>query len=469
MLRVASSILLIAAIIAAQSHNSPGAKEAIQPLDKLIVHEWGTFTALQDELGNAIGGINVDDEPVPSFVHQANPDVLGFQHGAQAVLLSKGLPQRYPYVTMRLETPVMYFYPTKSQTQPLRLDVEVKFNGGWLTQFYPAAAAETPELNAFVVTSPTSETVSRLSWKNLQVGTHADGPQTDEPVWRTPRNVQAADVTMPNGESERYLFYRGLGNIDAPLAVQESTQQESNSFTLRPRFGGVLKHGRSETIRRLWLVHIRADGKTAFRAIEPIRVTADPQQTATTVPFDFADYSAENLDQLWRDMHAALVEAGLFDDEAAAMLQTWQKSYFASGGLRLFFIVPPGWTDHYLPLSISQPAEVTRVMMGRIELISPQQRALLQKLAASAISSTAWIYQIPTPHSAAAQRFFAGHSDFGDLGVPIPPDYQIYLDLGRFRNALVLYEQARSGTPSLEKFIDNYQLHLFRVSDNTQP
>ena len=35
----------------------------------LVVHEWGTFTSLQNEKGEAIGGINVDDEPVPAFVH----------------------------------------------------------------------------------------------------------------------------------------------------------------------------------------------------------------------------------------------------------------------------------------------------------------------------------------------------------------------------------------------------------------
>jgi hypothetical protein len=34
----------------------------------VIVHEWGTFTCLQDENGQAVGGINVDDEPVPQFV-----------------------------------------------------------------------------------------------------------------------------------------------------------------------------------------------------------------------------------------------------------------------------------------------------------------------------------------------------------------------------------------------------------------
>ena len=36
------------------------------------IHEWGTFTALQDESGQALSGINTDDEPVPKFVHGIN-------------------------------------------------------------------------------------------------------------------------------------------------------------------------------------------------------------------------------------------------------------------------------------------------------------------------------------------------------------------------------------------------------------
>src|ERR1039458_980515 len=39
------------------------------PAQPLVVHEWGTFTSLQDEAGRTLGGINTDDEPVPAFCH----------------------------------------------------------------------------------------------------------------------------------------------------------------------------------------------------------------------------------------------------------------------------------------------------------------------------------------------------------------------------------------------------------------
>jgi hypothetical protein len=50
------------------------------------------------------------------------------------------------------------------------------------------------------------------------------------------------------------------------------------------------------------------------------------------------------------------VANGLFADEAQALLDTWEISYFKSAGLRVFFIVPRAWTDYYLPLKVSVPA-----------------------------------------------------------------------------------------------------------------
>jgi hypothetical protein len=197
-----------------------------------------------------------------------------------------------------------------------------------------------------------------------------------------------------------------------------------------------------------------------LRALTP---TGDEQHLLATEPADFnsVDFSAENLDRLQREMHASLVAQGLFDEEATVMLQTWQKSYFHSAGLRLFYVVPRKWTDHYLPLSLSQPAEITRVMVARTELISPPQRQLLNHLASASIGDAKWLEAIPASKN--RDRFMQGHSDFGNLGVSIPPEYQTYLDLGRFRNALLIYQQAHHPSPALAKFIEEYDLSPFQV------
>ena len=76
----------------------------------LVVHEWGTFTSFQDAEGRTIQGINVDDEPVPRFVHRLR-DFQTFRTTAMPAIWSQGAPRCYPGVTLRLETPVLYFYP----------------------------------------------------------------------------------------------------------------------------------------------------------------------------------------------------------------------------------------------------------------------------------------------------------------------------------------------------------------------
>ena len=340
----------------------------------LVVHEWGTFTSLQDEDGTAVGGVNSDDEPLPYWAHDlARMLIIG-----NAV---QGAPKCHPDVTMRLETPVVYFHPP--DPAPVVLDVRARFQGGWLTQFYPEARAAAPGLDAgparFGPLSAT--TVGELSWERLRVGGDAVGPVTDAHVWRAPRAVRAASVTTASGEHERFLFYRGVGHVDAPLSIA----RVGSRLALRGALGASwARDARALVVPRLWLVEVRADGTSAYRALEPMTLTTADRAAAVETPATFPDsaFDKGNLRRLRGAMHAALVENGLFADEAEALLGTWELSYFKSPGLRLFFTVPRPWTDSVLPLELSVPAEVTRVMVGRIELVTPEHRAVLRQLAA---------------------------------------------------------------------------------------
>jgi hypothetical protein len=252
------------------------------------------------------------------------------------------------------------------------------------------------------------------------------------------------------------LFYRGVANFSAPLEVVAARTHDR--LDLHGRFEDVLATGQREQINRLWLVHVLADGRMAFRTLGPLPVDGDRQRAVGQVraTFDTQDFSAAKLADLQQDLHGALVSEGLNADEAAALVATWDQAYFRSPGLRLFFVVPQIWTDYYLPLKVSVPAEVRRVMVGRIELTSPEQRKLLDKLSDTKSVDAGWIGKIQP--SKAAEKFFAGQSDFGDLGVKIPADYQTYLDLGRFRNALVLDRQKQKPTAGLKQFINTYDL-----------
>jgi hypothetical protein len=174
---------------------------------RLVVHEWGTFTALLDENGEQLVGINVDTEPVPGFVHNLgrfilNDAVLTSQHWVHR---QKAVPRNHPQVSLRLETPVIYFYPPAGAQLPLTVDVDVKFRGGWVTEFYPQADVSFPTVHngEFQFTDLTPRSMGHITWKNVLVGTNSPGPETSDHVWLAPRQVAAAGISTVHEEHEK--------------------------------------------------------------------------------------------------------------------------------------------------------------------------------------------------------------------------------------------------------------------------
>jgi len=406
------------------------------PSQPLTLHEWGTFTSLQDETGRSLGGINTDDEPVPSFCHDLDQMLIA-PPGELPPIAYKGFPACHPDVAMRLETPVIYFHLPKGATAPLTASVKVAFHGGWLTQFYPAAEAGGFSRNERL----TEETVGTLAWNDLKIGAPGCGPETTNRVWTAPRAVQADSIRAPNGESEKFLFYRGVANLPCPLRLIRS--EDSKTLEARPQCGDALAGRLPLTIEHLWLASFRADGACAFRSLASVILARPPGQDdsqpllTTSAQFAPADFSPANLLVLRGQMRRALQDQGLFGDEADALLNTWELSYFKSAGLRLFFMVPRAWTDHYLPLSVSVPCDLKRVMVGRLELVTPQQRALLRQLA-----------QAPAPVQSWAHYELKDNQPVVSGVMPAA-----YRSLGRFRNALLLDEFNARPTPSLAAFI----------------
>jgi hypothetical protein len=396
---------------------------------KMQVHEWGTFTALQDETGEPIAGVNSQEEPLPRFTHDL----------ALMLIIGnpvQGAPKCHPDVTMRLETPVIYFHLPESAVRPVLVDVRVWFKGGWLTQFYPKADADAPGLHDGTVFGKlTGETVSSLRWYGLRVGGQGVGPDTGDHVWLVPRSVRAESVTTASGEVERFLFYRGVGHIRSPLRFRRDAS--GTKFVIAADIEPAVAQGPAMSIPEVWLVDIRENGTAAFRTLGPFALTpasatpqapppqapspqAQPPLAETPASFSENEYRLDGVADLGRHMHRSLTTAGLFEDEAKALLDTWELSYFKSPGLRAFFLVPPDWTNHYLPLKLSIEAEIKRVMVGRVELVTPELRARARECAA--LSS-----QRDRPESPVEKRY-----------------QELYQKLGRFRDALILDEQARN-------------------------
>ena len=393
-----------------------------------IVHEWGTFTSLQDpdDNGRTIGGINSDDEPVPQFVHNLAWDlILGDAETQSRNTLYQGWPHAHRDVTMRLETPVLYVYAGDSCDA--KLDVNVEFRGGWLTQFFPDAEFVGPDRSNIKIDANTR---GRLAWKNISLRhDHPPGPETNEHVWTTPRNVDATTLSTAKGETEKYLFYRGVGHVEAPMRIIRAGEGLQSIFIQHSRPAEPL--GEPMKFPGVWLADFRDDGTAAFRKFDDIVLSpGKTKPRAYPASFEANEYAADNIARLRASMKEALIADGLFADEAEAMLETWKLSYFKSWGTRVFFIVPHEWTDAVLPLTIAPaPTETRRVMVGRIDLVTPRHRELLAKIAAAK-----------------------------DVKKEDAELWKAYEQLGRFRNALVLDERKRKFSTALHQFISAHGL-----------
>jgi hypothetical protein len=358
----------------------PAQRASAQRASPLVVHEWGTITTRHAPNGKPEGRLNRigRSEVLPAFVHRYEPPRTK-DDPAKSLTKSPLTPGR-PDVTMRLETPVVYFYPPAGSASLPPFDVSVTFRGGIVNEFYPrgepSVEVDVERVNAKVEAGLIKEwdgavlndyVVGGLRWRGLSLKDAVTIPRTTSHAWLAPRRVQSTGVVTSTGEGERYLFYRGVAHLDALV----QTQLSADGVRLRAPRRLHWMRASSMTIANLWLVDVRPDGSAAFREYAGIEIAKDSaSHELRHIPlFAEKDYTTRSLGHLRREMKQALVAAGLFEDEAEAMLETWSESYFRTPGLRIFYTVPDEWLSYFLPLRISIPHELTRVLVGRIDLV----------------------------------------------------------------------------------------------------
>src|ERR1700745_2722482 len=95
--------------------------------NRLVVHEWGTFTSIAGK-----DGVSLEWRPLngasdlPKFVHSTQGPGDGLRHGSGKDV--------NPTV-VRMETPVIYFYPNRE----MDISTKVDFPKGKITEWYPQA------------------------------------------------------------------------------------------------------------------------------------------------------------------------------------------------------------------------------------------------------------------------------------------------------------------------------------------
>ena len=303
----------------------------------LTVHEWGTFTSIAGPDGQAVQWSPLTGSTdLPGFVEQ-------FQKGGYKLGL-RG--------TVRMETPVLYFYAPAEQT----VSVKVSFSKGVITEWYPHASSVEPRTalsdgTLYFAKQPDGS----ISWDSVTLSPSlaADFPQEG----RSDRYYAARATTStplrmqtPTGEQhEKFLFYRGVSVFDVPI-----------SATITPA-GQVRAQNRSNHAFPSVVLFERRGEKVGYRI-------ANALQTEATL--DPPDLTA-NVDSLAHDLEGILVAQGLYQNEAQAMVQTWRDSWFEEGS-RLLYIVPAEFVNTVLPLTIKpKPIQTTRVFVGRLELVTP--------------------------------------------------------------------------------------------------
>jgi hypothetical protein len=290
---------------------------ALDPL-RFTVHEWGTFTSIAGENGQAIAWRTYGGPgDLPCFVNTFG----GFKGGV--------------FGKVRMETPVVYFYSPRD----LSANVKVAFPRGTITEWFPKAAL-----------SPLSHAYDRIEWRDVRVTPSAS---PDFPMERSRNHYYAARQThaaplQVGSEKEKFLFYRGVGNFTPPISVKTVADGRI-----------VVKNLGADPVGGVVLFENR-DGKIGYRIAGVI-------EGEVTLGSELRS----GLGALLVDLENILVGQGLFREEANAMIETWRDSWFEEGA-RLFYIVPRRLIDSVLPLDIQPaPSEIARVFVGRMEIVTP--------------------------------------------------------------------------------------------------
>jgi hypothetical protein len=349
--------LAVVGLAAATVATVNGATARYHAEDGLAVHEWGTFTTVAGPTGAAIEWLPLaGPTDLPCFVEHFLPpplSIVGKVAGVIITPLNQSAASQYDFLRgttwakVRMETPVLYFYSPRDVT----VDVSVQFPRGLITEWYPKASSTARTPTNEQLRSPAY--VGSIAWNGVAVtpAMQARYPRNaGESHYYAARETEAAPVNV-SGQTEKFLFYRGIANFDVPIEAVpvENGVRISNVGPLA--MGGIV-------------LFENRGGKIGYRALGS---SLAPNNVATIQ----APELRGNLADLRATLERTLVEAGLYQKEAAAMVETWRDSWFEEG-LRVLYVVPQHSVDRILPLTVTPtPDHTARVFVGRMEVLSP--------------------------------------------------------------------------------------------------
>jgi hypothetical protein len=305
----------------------------------LVAHVWGTFATLHGQYGENVSGLYLK-ESWPEFFSRY---IRFFPGGENRYGQSSPALQGASVI---MESPVICLYSKKRRD----FVVNAGFGSGMTLPEYQAPDG-------------VNDDIFRPFPGWIQWDTRVTPPGTEgalslpqELQTTTSRSLRGSDTDRADAaysESEKFLFYRGVGNFTVPLGA---------SFN---NFGELVVTNRCAEAIPYVFVYNSKDGESGeiwwtgrLGACEVRNITAPTTERDPSL-----------LTGKLTEFEDEIVAAGLFRKEAEALLATWYKSYFGTPGLRLLWIVPKGFTNTILPVSFTPaPDGLQRVLIGRSEI-----------------------------------------------------------------------------------------------------
>jgi len=323
--------LVAATTVLVASAQGPRPAKAVSDL---AVHEWGTFTTVAGADGQAVQWRPLSGPAdLPCFVTALNPNSIKTDRGGVPGLKA----------TVRMETPVLYFYSPREQT----VRAKVEFLQGVISEWYPQANVP-PAIFARTLASG----YGSIEWNDVRVtpGAKPNLPtDSGKSHYYAARETDAASLQV-GSQQEKFLFYRGIANFPVPVSAMVA------------RDGTIAVKSIGEYGIGTFIMFERRGNRLGYRIVHPHANEISVGRPALT----------ESVESLREALRGLLVEQGLYPREAAAMLETWRDSWFEDGA-RLFYLLPQATVDAILPLQIQpRPAAITRVFVGRMEIVTPE-------------------------------------------------------------------------------------------------
>ncbi|HYT87226.1 MAG TPA: hypothetical protein VEL76_00770 [Gemmataceae bacterium] len=333
--------------------------------DDLVVHEWGVFTVFNDAKK---ANVNRKEEwgSLPSFFYRQFPK------------------ERLRWVPSAWDKPVVYFYAKQT---PMRVSVKVTFaDQGVPVVWWPAVADPVDDGGFRTAREPkTPRPFRSLTWEAWLGDQVPQTPLRDRhaPLMKVedfalPADCWLKDARLPGAsrltvvgniegqpkvifpgskdrpETERFLYYDGL--VPAPDYLR-CEQVDAASVTLR--------NGTKFDLTSLFVVDRRVKDTVGFAAVGDQQAGRGGLKAGTSMKIEpkaiaAKDWPAAGIKQV----RQALRDAGLFKEEADALLTIWQKRLLEAEGVTVFHILPPREYDRMLPLDILPAPAVKPVRVG---------------------------------------------------------------------------------------------------------